>query len=149
MKLQKALIGLFCGSASCECALALTKTLARRLRTASAARILALLLPLTLPTVVQGQFTFVTNNGPITITGYTGPGGQVVIPGETNGLPVTGIGTRAFNYCSSVTSVTVPGSATSIGEYAFDWCGFLTDVTLGNGPPVNSIGTRGSLTAKG
>ncbi len=82
MKLQKALVGLFCGSASCECALALTKTLARRLRTASAAQILWLLLPLTLPTVVQGQFTFVTNNGPITITGYTGRGGQWLSPAK-------------------------------------------------------------------
>ena len=26
------------------------------------------------------QFTYITNNGAITITGYTGPGGAVVIP---------------------------------------------------------------------
>jgi len=41
-----------------------------RLRTARAARLLLLL---TLPAVVQAQFTFTTNNGAITITGYTGP----------------------------------------------------------------------------
>ena len=33
-----------------------------------------------------------TNNGTITITGYTGPGGAVTIPGTINGLPVTSIG---------------------------------------------------------
>jgi nicotinamide mononucleotide (NMN) deamidase PncC len=37
--------------------------------------VLLLLLLLTLPAVVQAQFTFTTNNGAITITGYTGPGG--------------------------------------------------------------------------
>jgi len=29
------------------------------------------------PAVVQAQFTFTTNNGAITITGYTGAGGAV------------------------------------------------------------------------
>jgi hypothetical protein len=36
-------------------------------------RLLPLLLLLTLPAVVQAQFTFTTNNATITITGYTGP----------------------------------------------------------------------------
>ncbi len=40
----------------------------------------ALLLLLALPEAVQAQFTFTTNNGAITITGYTGPGGDVTIP---------------------------------------------------------------------
>ena len=48
-----------------------------------------LLLLLTLPAVVQAQFTFVTNNGALTITGYTGPGGAVIIPDTTNGLDRT------------------------------------------------------------
>lgn len=33
------------------------------------------MLLLALPAVVQAQFTFTTNNGTITITRYTGPGG--------------------------------------------------------------------------
>ena len=37
-------------------------------------------------------YTYTTNNGTITITGYTGPGGAVTIPGTINGLPVTSIG---------------------------------------------------------
>ena len=50
------------------------------------------LLLLALPAVVQAQYTYTTNNGAITITGYTGPGGAVTIPSMTNGLPVTSIG---------------------------------------------------------
>ena len=41
------------------------------------------------PVLSNAQFTFVTNNGALTITSDTGPGGAVVIPGSTNGLPVT------------------------------------------------------------
>ncbi len=39
----------------------------------------------------EAQFNCITNNGTITITGYTGPGGDVSIPSEINGLPVTTI----------------------------------------------------------
>src|SRR5262245_32434219 len=42
--------------------------------------LLLLLLLLTLPAAVQAQFNYTTNDGTITITGYTGPGGAVVIP---------------------------------------------------------------------
>ena len=55
---------------------------------------LQLLLVVMLPIVAQGQFTFTTNNGAITITRYTGPGGIVVIPDTTNGWPVETIGQR-------------------------------------------------------
>ena len=51
---------------------------------------------------------------------------------------VTGIGERAFYYCSGLTSVTIPNSVTSIGEGAFRGCNGLTSVTIGNG--VTSIG---------
>ena len=64
------------------------------LRTACAMKLLLLLL--TLPAVVQAQFNYTTNNGTITITGYTGPGGAVAIPDTINGLPVTSIGDYAF-----------------------------------------------------
>jgi hypothetical protein len=51
-----------------------------------------MLMLLTLPAPLQAQFTYTTNNGAITITQYTGPGGAVVIPDTINGLPVTAIG---------------------------------------------------------
>ena len=69
------------------------KTLTGRLRTACAARLLPLLLFLMLPAAVQaGDYTYTTNNGAITITGYTGPGGVVTIPSTINGVWVTSIG---------------------------------------------------------
>ena len=89
-----------------------------------------LLLLLTLPAVVQAQLAFITNNGAITITGYTGSG-AVVIPDTTNGYPVTSIQYVAFSYASGVTSVTIPDSVTNIGSGAFQDCGNLTNVTIG------------------
>ncbi len=74
-------------------------------RTSCAARLLLPLLLLTLPFVVQAQdYTYTTNDdNTITITGYTGSGGDVTIPDTINGLPVTSIGSYAFYQCSSLT----------------------------------------------
>jgi hypothetical protein len=79
---------------------------------------------------VQAQFTFTTNNGAITITGYTGSGGTVTIPSTTNGLPVTSIGDQAFYNCTSLTALTIPDSVTSIGHAAFEFCTSLTSITF-------------------
>ena len=43
---------------------------------------------------------------------------------------MTSIGSSAFQNCSSLTSVTLPGSVTSIGSSAFQDCSSLTSVTL-------------------
>ena len=75
-------------------------------RPGHAARLLlTLVLFLTLPAVVQAQFTFITNNGALTVTGYTGPGGAVDIPSTINGLPVTSVGYSAFEHCTDLSSV--------------------------------------------
>jgi hypothetical protein len=94
---------------------------------------LALLLLLTLPAVVRGQFSFTTNHGTITITGYTGTNAAVTIPDTINGLPVTSIGGGTFAGYSPLTSVTIPDTVTNIGDSAFIACRNLINVTIPKG----------------
>ena len=103
-------------------------------------RVVGISLLLLIPLSVLGQapFTCTTNNGTITITGYVGPAGPVVIPTTVNGLPVTGINKQAFegnpfSPITNLTSVTIPSSVTSIGEEAFVFCTSLTSLALGAG----------------
>ena len=84
------------------------------------------------------DFTYTSSESGITITGYIGPGGDVIIPDTINGLPVVGIATSAFEDCTALTSVTIPDNVTTIGNYAFFGCTGLTSVTIGNG--VTTIG---------
>jgi hypothetical protein len=101
---------------------------------------------LTLPALVQAQFEFTINNGTITITKYTGPGGDVVIPDTINGLPVTSLWGEfsyslrgAFYKCTNLTSVVIPNSVTNIGACAFAFCSGLTSVLIPE--KVTYIGT--------
>ena len=43
-----------------------------------------------------------------------------------------GIATHAFQYCSGLTSITIPNSITRIGEGAFEDCSGLTSITIPN-----------------
>jgi YD repeat-containing protein len=94
---------------------------------------------LTLPVVVQAQFNYSTNNGTITITGYTGSGRSVNVPSAINGLPVTVIGANAFSMQPSLTAVTIPDTVASIGNSVFSQCSSLAAVLFqGNAPAVGS-----------
>ena len=64
--------------------------------------------------------------------------GKLTIPKKYNGKPVTRIGTDAFYWCNSLTSVTIPDSVTSIGSGAFDSCESLNSITIPDS--VTSIG---------
>lgn len=78
------------------------KTSPRQIILASAFAVLSLL-----PATVQAQFNYAVTNGTITVTGYTGPSGDVTIPDTTNGLAVTSIGYGAFYGCTSLSAITV------------------------------------------
>ena len=85
-------------------------------------------------TAEYAGFACTTSNGEITITGYIGtPPAALTIPEMIDGVPVTGIGERAFCYNGSLTSVVVPDCVTSIGYSAFDQCPNLTSLTFGSG----------------
>jgi hypothetical protein len=88
-----------------------------------------------LPAAVQAQFTFTTNDDSITITGYTGSDGTVVIPDTTNGYPVTAIADYAFYGISTLTNLTIPSSVTNIGVMEFQACSGLTNVTVDGANP--------------
>ena len=45
--------------------------------------------------LASAQFLYTTNSGTITITGYDGPGGWVIVPDTIGGLPVSSIADAA------------------------------------------------------
>src|SRR5262245_20999779 len=88
-----------------------------------------LLLNCSFPAVLKAQFNYTINTDlTITITGYTGPGGAVTVPGTIQGLPVTRIADSAFQF-SGLKSITIPNSVISMGDFEFSYCGGLTNVT--------------------
>ena len=92
-----------------------------------------------LPPIVFGNLLFERATG--TITGVTDRSIKTIdIPNEIDGVAVTTIGYRAFRYCSSLPSVTIPNSVTTIGEGAFSDCTSLTSVTIPNS--VTTIGEQ-------
>ena len=103
---------------------------ATRFATACVARLLAPLLLLALSIGVQAQYRYTTNNGAINITKYYGWDGAVTIPDTINGLPVTTIEGGAFDDCSTVTNVTIPGSVTNIAYRALLGCDNLAAITV-------------------
>ena len=98
---------------------------------------------LVLPASATAQIDYTINNGTITVTGYTGSGGALIIPGTINGLPVTRVGDKAFLNCASLTSVTLSNGVASIGKSAFYNCTGLTNATLPGS--VTNIGDEAFL----
>jgi len=78
------------------------------------------------------DYTYTISEGEVTITGYAGSGGNIVIPDTIEGLPVVKIGNAAFRGTSSLTSVMLPDSVTKIGDDAFNLCTRLTSISFGN-----------------
>ncbi|NBR72190.1 MAG: leucine-rich repeat domain-containing protein, partial [Proteobacteria bacterium] len=113
--------------------------------------------------VASSTFAYTNSGTGLTITGYNGTGGAVVIPGTIGTVAVTAIGQNAFQGktsltavyipegvtaildgafagCSGMTAINLPNSLTSIGNYAFDGCSSLPSITIPNS--VTSIGAN-------
>jgi hypothetical protein len=95
---------------------------------------------------VQAQFDFTTNDNTITITQYTGSGGDVVIPDTTNGLPITTLGSDAFYQVENLTSVTMGTNLTTISANAIFQCPNISSITftgsvtnIGAGPFIDCL----------
>src|SRR5688572_21757558 len=87
----------------------------------------------TLPIQAQAEdFNYSINEGIVTITGYSGPGGEVVIPSSIAGLPVVYFG-WIFAERSDLTSVIVPATVPTIGSSAFRGCSNLTNIVISDG----------------
>src|SRR5437899_1433502 len=98
--------------------------------------------PLVIGKLHAQDFEYTIANGSITITNYTGPGGNVAIPDTIAGMPVTAIGGQTFLGRTTLTAITIPDSVTNIedgfltrggGLGAFANCSALTNVSMGNG----------------
>jgi len=76
-------------------------------------------------------FNYTVSNNEVTITGRkVSVSGDLVIPSELGGYPVTVIGARVFTTCSALTSVVIPDTVTSIGESAFQNCTALRSIKI-------------------
>ncbi|MCP5528064.1 MAG: leucine-rich repeat domain-containing protein [Verrucomicrobiales bacterium] len=112
------------------------------------ARLTPLLATLALLTLAQavtaaqfGDYEYQLEDGLAIITGYTGPGGDVVIPAAVDDHPVAGIGHSAFYGNPGLTTVTIPDSVTVIQGGAFRGCASLKSmmvpagvIEIGSGP---------------
>ncbi|PNX47893.1 MAG: hypothetical protein BV459_03485 [Thermoplasmata archaeon M11B2D] len=80
----------------------------------------------------DGDYVYITSGTPLaaTITGYTGAGGDIIIPSILGGYPTVHIGDEAFKACFTLTSVVIPDSVVTIGAGAFNSCNNLTSVTI-------------------
>ncbi len=74
------------------------------------------------------EFSYDATTGDATVTGWTGTGSELSIPGMLDGHPVTGIGIEAFA-SKALTAVTIPDSITTIERSAFA-VDHLLDVTI-------------------
>ncbi len=86
-----------------------------------------------------GDFSYEVSGSTVIITGYTGTGGNVVIPDTIDGMPVVSIANVAFRQNITITYMTIPSSVSSIGEEAFSGCTGLTAAYFfGNAPTMGS-----------
>lgn len=79
-----------------------------------------------------GDFEYdisIYNTNEVTITGYIGAGGMVIIPSSITNKTVTSLGASSFSG-SALTEAVIPESVFSIGPAAFSGCSSLTSIMI-------------------
>ncbi len=80
---------------------------------------------------VNSILKYTIKDNAVTITELaTTAAGELIIPSEINGYPVTSIDSFAFYECAGLTSVIIPDSVTSIGRGAFYGCTSLASISI-------------------
>ncbi len=97
--------------------------------------------------IAISDLAFTTNNGGISINGYTGADQNLILPDNINGYPVTAIGDNAFSVNYQINSVLLPNGLTSIGNRAFYKCYNLVSAPLPAG--LASIGDEAFQSCSG
>ena len=90
------------------------------------------------PEIPETDFVCELVDGKITIVGYTGAGGEVVIPTSIGAYPVVTIGNDAFKSNMDITVVQFPEGLVSIGSHAFAFCENLITIELSS--TIQTIG---------
>ncbi|MBO5287569.1 MAG: leucine-rich repeat domain-containing protein, partial [Clostridia bacterium] len=88
--------------------------------------------------IIPSSVTYKGNTYSVTSIGYKAFDDCTSLTSVTIPNGVTEIGNDAFRNCTLLKGITIPNSVTSIGEWAFYNCTSLTSVTIGGG--VTSIG---------
>src|SRR5687767_1503009 len=95
---------------------------------------LTLILIVFFPTIASaasyGDFVYEESGGNVIITRYTGPGGELVIPGMILGKPVVALGENAFRHYATLTTIVIPNTVRTIGQKCFESCIALTNVNI-------------------
>ena len=74
------------------------------------------------PTAISGGYSYRQVSGGVEVTGYSGAGGDIVVPDALDGSPVVSIAARAFMNNASLSSVVLPSSVSKVGDRAFWGC---------------------------
>ena len=84
---------------------------------------------------ISGEYEYIVENGYAIIRGTIDISGDIVIPEQLDGYPVTGIGSNTINtnsisFKNKLTSVVLPNSLQFIGYGSFKDCTLLKSVTI-------------------
>lgn len=92
--------------------------------------VIILIVMLCVPVMAEDESVWTFDTGNYTLDGYTGTGGDVVVPDTIQGCPVAVIGTSCFDSSDTITSLTFPESVKQLEGSVGGRCASLTSISL-------------------